>query len=339
MTPWKLLLLTLLTSSAHAAGVNLLGDLDLDLDGFTRRDGDCNDEDPVSWPGARELCFDGLDQDCNGAPDDACMAVNYEQIRLRPSAGTNHFLVPYLDDAEEVLPFLTPTLMVEHNDDQCDFKTTMTDVGGAVDFAVTVEHCGTSGGRLTYGFEAWAVVLSRNGGPGAFTYVDVDTRTNNLPNGTDTGSALLNGQPTLTFCTVNSADGNGDVDMSWACAASRNGDRLEASLKEGYGNGASMAAARAVSIELGDNLRGQLVPFDVVDNAPQTLQVAVRGDLGSDHRAFVVPSSWGTQAEDNRSFESTCTWSAPNWTCSLTCRESNKHILGHILLLEGSFGP
>jgi hypothetical protein len=45
--------------------------LDLDLDGVTDCDGDCDDADPNTWPGAPELC-DGVDNDCDGVvpPDE-----------------------------------------------------------------------------------------------------------------------------------------------------------------------------------------------------------------------------------------------------------------------------
>jgi uncharacterized protein (TIGR02145 family) len=39
---------------------------DNDGDGFTVIQGDCNDNDPAVYPGASEICGDGIDQDCDG---------------------------------------------------------------------------------------------------------------------------------------------------------------------------------------------------------------------------------------------------------------------------------
>jgi len=43
---------------------------DLDADGFTVAMGDCDDGDASVHPGAPESWYDGIDQDCDGAPDD-----------------------------------------------------------------------------------------------------------------------------------------------------------------------------------------------------------------------------------------------------------------------------
>jgi glucose/arabinose dehydrogenase len=43
---------------------------DQDNDGWTIDDGDCNDFDPVTFPGAPDIC-DGADNSCSGTPDDA----------------------------------------------------------------------------------------------------------------------------------------------------------------------------------------------------------------------------------------------------------------------------
>ena len=42
-------------------------ELDADGDGFAPCDGDCDDEDPDRSPGAEEIPYDGVDQDCDGA--------------------------------------------------------------------------------------------------------------------------------------------------------------------------------------------------------------------------------------------------------------------------------
>ncbi len=49
-------------------------DEDLDGDGFTPRQGDCDDGDPTTFPGALERC-DGRDHDCNGVASDAVCAA------------------------------------------------------------------------------------------------------------------------------------------------------------------------------------------------------------------------------------------------------------------------
>ena len=48
---------------------------DNDGDGFSRRQGDCNDKDATMYPGAMEICGDFIDQDCNGS-DLSCQGVD-----------------------------------------------------------------------------------------------------------------------------------------------------------------------------------------------------------------------------------------------------------------------
>jgi hypothetical protein len=50
------------------------GDLDMDGDGFTPNQGDCNDNDNTIYPGATELC-DGRDNDCDGEVDEGLERV------------------------------------------------------------------------------------------------------------------------------------------------------------------------------------------------------------------------------------------------------------------------
>jgi hypothetical protein len=63
---------------------------DLDNDGYSVEDGDCDDDDGAVHPGAEEVCGDGVDNDCDGAatgcglegelvPDDALAVLRGEQ--------------------------------------------------------------------------------------------------------------------------------------------------------------------------------------------------------------------------------------------------------------------
>jgi len=51
--------------------------VDNDNDGYTENQGDCNDYDISVYPGATEICGDGVDQDCNGA-DISCPSTWYK---------------------------------------------------------------------------------------------------------------------------------------------------------------------------------------------------------------------------------------------------------------------
>ncbi len=53
---------------ALAAGYDCF--LDADGDGVDDYEGDCDDADPTAYPGAEEICDDGVDNDCNGEIDE-----------------------------------------------------------------------------------------------------------------------------------------------------------------------------------------------------------------------------------------------------------------------------
>ena len=53
-------------------GVDPSLDLDQDGDGWTPRQGDCDDDDPRAYPGAEEVCDDRIDNDCDGLFDEGC---------------------------------------------------------------------------------------------------------------------------------------------------------------------------------------------------------------------------------------------------------------------------
>ncbi len=55
-------------STPGDANISCLGgsEIDIDGDGYSSIQGDCNESDPTIYPGAPEICGDGIDQDCDG---------------------------------------------------------------------------------------------------------------------------------------------------------------------------------------------------------------------------------------------------------------------------------
>jgi len=54
---------------------------DMDDDGWTIEDGDCNDEDPMIFPFAEELC-DRIDNDCDTLTDQVTTAPDFSIVPL-----------------------------------------------------------------------------------------------------------------------------------------------------------------------------------------------------------------------------------------------------------------
>lgn len=51
------------------------GCVDADADGVTDCAGDCDDADPFTYPGAVEVCGDGIDNSCGSSPDNGCGGI------------------------------------------------------------------------------------------------------------------------------------------------------------------------------------------------------------------------------------------------------------------------
>ena len=69
---------------------------DNDGDGRTERDGDCNDYDNDIYPGATELCDDGIDNNCDGRTDESeCqdLSVPVASFTAEPSSGKAPLIV------------------------------------------------------------------------------------------------------------------------------------------------------------------------------------------------------------------------------------------------------
>ena len=55
-------------------------DIDDDRDGYTENQGDCDDSNATIYPGATEICGDGIDQDCNGIDTQCASNINLAGI-------------------------------------------------------------------------------------------------------------------------------------------------------------------------------------------------------------------------------------------------------------------
>ena len=79
-------------------------DIDNDGDGYTKNQGDCHDWNNTIYPGAEEICGDGIDQDCDGsdlacAPDDGNTPPD-APLALSPNANMITSLTPKLETYE-----------------------------------------------------------------------------------------------------------------------------------------------------------------------------------------------------------------------------------------------
>ncbi|MBP9085631.1 MAG: hypothetical protein KBG15_05905 [Kofleriaceae bacterium] len=99
---WLLLTLAVALSACQGAARTTggndsgVGNVDNDGDGFTPTGGDCNDADPAVFPGAAEVCTDGIDNNCDGAPDKsdyACMTPCERATADRASVGCEYLAV------------------------------------------------------------------------------------------------------------------------------------------------------------------------------------------------------------------------------------------------------
>ncbi len=324
------LLLVLTASTALAADGAVLGDSDVDGDGYTPNQGDCDDTEADTWPGATEVCFDGRDQSCSGDADDDCMYVGAEWLRIPPNAGTRSVDVDYPPDADETTAFLAVHTAIEHGDDQCDYTTSITDHGSYYRFTVHLEHCGNGWYSSPWGFEAQGVVVARTGDAGAITAFARSVQ------GASSGSASHGESPGLAFCAAHTSDGQGDVDHSWDCDATVSGSTLQGTVGQSDGNGATQVAARFVALSLPETGDIQVEPRPFQCNSGGSDEVDYTWSEPRDTRyAFVLTSSWQTGTNDHFSLESDCSPSGATATCDIQCYGSGQSVSGLVLFVQG----
>jgi hypothetical protein len=209
-----------------------------------------------------------------------------------------------------------------------------------VRFDLDLEHCGVTNGA-PWAFEAQAVVFARVGGSGGAAYFDLDTTPSLPSNHTLTGSTSYSSggaSSTVAVCSMLTADGQGDVDMAWACEANRSGSTLSGSAYENYGNSNSYVQTRIAALGLASNANASLQAFDCNSGSTVTVGHGTSTAGGQDHLAFVFPTDWETGTNDHFSLESDCGWSGGLSECEISCWGSGQSIGGKVLFLDGALG-
>lgn len=338
----------LLAAPAFAQDGEGLADADLDQDGWTESEGDCRDDRADTWPGAEETCWDGVDQDCSGRPDDACTFVDYELIRMlpAPSARTATVEVDYPAQASEAVGFLAVQRITEHGDDQCDYTTRITDLGNRMRFVVDLEHCGRGHSNFTYAFVAKAVVIARVGDGGQLMAYDLDSQANLPNNHRISASPAWNGPHNANaFCAMHTADGQGSNENEWFCTAALSGGQLDGTLYENHGNGSTWNEARFIAWEPHHDVNVSVQRFNCPTGSNNTpINVPVAGFIdepGRDQMAFLSIDDWHTSGGNHMSFDGSCSVNANNtgWDCSVRCNGSGINVGGSIVLVDGHVRP
>ena len=200
---------------------------DSDADGFTLAEGDCDDADAGAFPGAVEFC-DGVDQDCDGAPDNGVTTTWYTDADGDGygDAATAHEACEAAQDdvsndadCDDTLPRVNPEAaeVCDDVDNDCD---------GSVDDGVGETWYADSDGD---GFGDSAVSVQACAAPDGYTDDASDCNDATAlaqPGGTETCDELDNdcdgltdeGVTTTWFADLD-ADGYGDASLTQeACA-------------------------------------------------------------------------------------------------------------------------
>ena len=274
-------------------------------------------------------------------PDGGCGTfVDSEWLSLAPNSGSQTFFVDFPSNATHVVPFLAVHTTTEHNtDDQCDWETETTQLSSSVRFDINLEHCGTGWYSNTLGFEAQAVVVAQVGSPVTSTSFDLATDVTLPGDHTLSGSGgwTGGGSQRVAICSMMTADGEGDVDTSWACTAEVSGTTLSGSAYENYGNGDTWVNARVAGLGFASNADVELRSFSCSPTSTVTVSHSASTGAGFDHHAFVLPTTWDTGTGDHASMGSTCTWNGSTHSCTISCQGGDL-IAGKILFIDGVLG-
>ena len=185
---------------------------DEDSDGVTVCDGDCDDDDPLTFPGAPEVCGDGVDNACGANPDPVarCAGIGtYVSLAGSDTTGDGTPANPVRTIARGIV-----------NAGVIGAPTTVIVAGGTYDETVTL----VDGVSIQGGFECAALPCAWGHDPSAHETVvdggatanamDADltvTRATRVEDVTlrseRTGIAMVSGSPVLRHCRIEARSG------------------------------------------------------------------------------------------------------------------------------------
>ena len=82
--------------------------IDNDFDGFSENSGDCDDSDSSIYPGAIEVCGDGIDQDCDGSDTLCNTPPVINSVTIIPNTGITKQDIPHV-------PPMLPSIRIAAN--------------------------------------------------------------------------------------------------------------------------------------------------------------------------------------------------------------------------------